>query len=136
MKRIFIFFTTLAILSCKGNSDTKTGDSQDSPDTGTRTDTVTEQRPAADPVADTLMKLPFIIKSNQYIDSLSNHRHGIAFIADTTDQEINVKAGYNGAERFETYYHFTIDRKTGEIKIMDMVKGDYIPLKDYLKNNQ
>jgi len=87
-------------------------------------------------LTDTLLSLPFIIRSNQYIDSFSNHRHGIAFITDTTDRAYLVKAGYNGDDRFETYYDFEIDRKTGEIKIMDLVEGDYIPLKDYLKNNR
>ncbi len=29
-----------------------------------------------------LLKLPFVIKSNNYIDSFSDHKHGIAFMLD------------------------------------------------------
>jgi hypothetical protein len=48
---------------------------------------------------------------------------------------ITVKAGYNGAERFETYYHFSVDPKTLEIKILDIISGDYISLEEYIKSN-
>lgn len=118
---------------------------QDNPETETGKDTTAVTAPVNEepmPVAkeasvtDTLLTIPFIIKSNNYIDSFSNHRHGIAFMTDTTAQTFLVKAGYNGADRFETYYDFEIDRNSGEIKVMDPVEGDYIPLKTYLKNNQ
>jgi hypothetical protein len=57
------------------------------------------------------MKLPFVEKSNSYIDSFSNHRHGIAFMLDTAGNKISVLAGYNGPEKFETYYNFSINPK-------------------------
>lgn len=84
-------------------------------------------------IEDSLMKLPFIIESNRYIDSLSAHQRGIAFMRDTTDGRINIRAGYNGPERFETYYDFSIDPATNEIMILDPIFGDYITLKEYLK---
>ena len=87
-------------------------------------------------IEDSLMKLPFIRESNRYIDSLSAHQHGIAFMRDTADGRINIRAGYNGPERFETYYDFSIDPVTNQIKILDPVLGDYISLDDYLKKNR
>lgn len=89
-----------------------------------------------DKITDTLMQLPFVKESNRYIDSISNHKKAIAFITDTTGTAISVMAGYNGVERFETYYHFTIDPKNFEIKIMDIASGDFIPVADYLKKNK
>lgn len=137
MKKILMLSCTLFFLACNNGKDNKVNGNQDTAAvTGQAELTTDRSTTAANPITDTLMKLPFIIKSNNYIDSFSNHKHGIAFISDTADQEISVKAGYNGDERFETYYDITIDRKTGEIKVLDPIEGDYIPLKDYLKNNQ
>jgi hypothetical protein len=90
----------------------------------------------ADPVMDTLLKLPFIVKSNRFIDSMTAQQHGISFITDTLENSYEIQAGFNGLDRFETYYHLSIDKKSMEIKVLDPVEGDYIPLKDYLKNNQ
>jgi hypothetical protein len=85
-----------------------------------------------------LMKLPFVQKSNAYIDSFSNHRHGMAFMLDSSDNknEISVQAGYNGEERFETYYHFYVDPKTMEITVYDMVNDKRMSVKDYIKSQQ
>ncbi|MBK6826414.1 MAG: hypothetical protein IPG86_05925 [Chitinophagaceae bacterium] len=137
MKLLLVAILVFAI-SCNNKK-------QDNPETVTGKDTTAvlgpvneEPMPVAKETAvtDTLLTIPFIIKSNNYIDSFSNHRHGIAFITDTTDRTYLVKAGYNGDDRFETYYDFEIDKNSGEIKVMDPVEGDYIPLKVYLKNNQ
>jgi hypothetical protein len=69
-------------------------------------------------IADTLMQLPFVAKTNIYIDSFSHHKQGISFMPGTSGKKISVMAGYNGPERFETYYNFTIDPATFEIKIL------------------
>ena len=136
MRVLFItalFFTLACNNKKQDNPETETGK-----DTSAVTAPVNEEpMPVAKEasVTDTLLTIPFIIKSNNYIDSFSNHRHGIAFMTDTTAQAFLVKAGYNGADRFETYYDFEIDRNSGEIKVMDPVEGDYIPLKTYIKNN-
>lgn len=134
--KIISFISCLLFLSCNNNAKEQPTDRQDTSIVIVKEATGSDEPPEADTITDTLMKLPFIVKSNAYIDSISNHQHGIAFMSDTTDAVISVRAGYNGAERFETYYDFVIDRKTGEIKIMDPVEGDYITLKEYLKNNQ
>ncbi|MEO6252060.1 MAG: hypothetical protein ABIO79_02035 [Ferruginibacter sp.] len=83
-----------------------------------------------------LLKLPFVIKSNSHIDSLSNHKQGIAFMLDNPandETNISVQAGYNGDHRFETYYRFDVNPKTLEIKVYDPVTDKKLTVKEYLK---
>lgn len=85
------------------------------------------------------MKLPFVLKSNNYIDSFSNHAHGISFMMDepTGDEpDISVLAGYNGQQRFETYYHFLVNPKTLEIQVYDPVADTRLSVKEYLKKQK
>ena len=94
------------------------------------TDTALEHKVTA-----VLMKLPFVQKSNRYIDSISNHKHGISFMLDNTKSaEVSVLAGYNSDERFETYYHFYVDPQTLEVKIYDPLENKTVSIKEYVKN--
>jgi len=96
------------------------------------TDTALENR-----ITDKLMTLSFVKKSDKYIDSFSNHQHGIAFMVDrggdSSDTEVTVEAGYNGDERFETYYHFFVNPKTLEIKVLDVVNDKKLTVKEFMK---
>jgi hypothetical protein len=95
------------------------------------TDTALENKITA-----ALMKLPFVTKSNNYIDSFSSHNHGIAFMMDEPQEnepDISVQVGYNGGERFETYYRFFVNPKTMEIKVYDPVEDKKLTIKEYLK---
>lgn len=86
-----------------------------------------------------LMDLPFVKKSSQYIDSISNHTHTIAFMLDepvAPGTDIPVQAGYNGNERFETYYRFFVNPKTLEIKVYDPVEDKKLTVKEYIKTQQ
>lgn len=90
-------------------------------------------------IMDTLRKLSFVQKSDRYIDSLTAHRQGIAFLLDEgnrTADEISVQAGYNGAERFETYYRFLVNPKTMGIKIYDPVTDQKQTVREYLKSQK
>jgi hypothetical protein len=92
-----------------------------------------------DKITAALLKLPFVKKSDKYIDSISNHTHGIAFMLDEPgkdETDIPVQAGYNGNERFETYYRFFVNPKTLEIKVYDVVEDKKLTLKQYLKTQQ
>ena len=83
-----------------------------------------------------LMKLSFVKKSNAYIDSFSNHQHGMAFMLDSigrSENEISVQAGYNGDLRFETYYHFYVNPKTMEIKVLDELSDKKLSVREFLK---
>ena len=135
MRYLALVSFTIGLLACNNSGKKSPDERKDTPAVNNPTALPGETNPAKDPITDTLLKLPFIIKSNSYIDSISNHRQGIAFISDSTEGMITVKAGYNGAERFETYYHFSVDPKTLEIKILDIISGDYISLEEYIKSN-
>ena len=100
----------------------------------TFTDTALENKITA-----ALLKLPFVIKSNNYIDSFSNHRHSMAFMLDSAtanETDITVQAGYNGEQRFETYYRFFVDPKTLTIKVYDPVTDKKLTVKEFLKTQQ
>ena len=87
-----------------------------------------------DKITDTLMTMPFVKKTNQYLDSLTGHKHGIAFTIDSVgNNEIFVMAGYNDPERFETYYRFTIYPKTFDIMIEYPETGELISIDQYIK---
>jgi hypothetical protein len=138
VKYFFFISIVIVFVACNNagnNNDTPAGDSAKKVISSRFiyrfADTVLEQK-----ITDTLMKLPFIEKSNSYIDSFSNHQHGIAFMSDTAGNKISVMAGYNGQERFETYYRFSIDPKTFEIRILDDLSGDFISIDEYIKKNQ
>jgi len=89
--------------------------------------------PKQNDIFDTLNTLAFVKESNHYIDSITRHKHSIAYIIDTTDAEYTITAGYNGEERFETYYHFTIDKKTKVIKVQDNASGNMITPEEFEK---
>ena len=100
----------------------------------TFTDTVLENK-----ITTALLKLPFVKKSDQYIDSFSNHKHGIAFLLDKPEDnetDIPVQAGYNGEERFETYYRFFVNPTTMEIKVYDVAADKKLTVKEYIKSQR
>lgn len=148
MKQAFLFLSLLAVLTACNNT-------VDKEETPVIKDSVVITTPPPDPAskyihvfADTalekkitkaLMKLPFVIKSDRYIDSLSNHKHGIAFMMDEPEApgtDIPVQAGYNGNERFETYYRFFVNPATLQIKVYDIAADKKLTLKEYLKTQQ
>ena len=87
-------------------------------------------------ITDTLMKLSFVHDANDYIDSLTNHQHGISFLIDSSandPQGISVQAGYNRDDRFETYYRFFVNPKNLAIKVYDVVNDTALSVKDFIK---
>ena len=94
-------------------------------------DTILENK-----ILDTLIKIGIIERNNNYIDSVTNHKHGIAFIIDTLikgDTDIFVQAGFNAADRFETHYQIYINPKTMDIKFYDAVDDKKLSIKEYEK---
>lgn len=135
MRTVFFGLCLIVICSC---GQPKKGEEPTRNDTGyapPATPPVGIGMSPADPVMDTILKLPFIIKSSHYIDSISQHRQGISFMTDTLESTYEIRAGYNGPERFETYYQLSVDKKTLEINVLDPVEGDYVPLIDFLLKN-
>jgi hypothetical protein len=146
MKQPLLFLLLLVTFTaCNNNADEVTTVPKDSvvnkvkPDTAANyihsfTDTVLE-----DKITAALLKLPFVQKSDKYIDSFSNHKHSIAFMMDkpeAPETDIQVQAGYNGNERFETYYRFFVNPKTLDIKVYDAAEDKKLTIKEYLKTQQ
>lgn len=142
MKPALFFLLILLVCGCNNDNETAPGASADSSKTNTQqdssshivynfTDTTLQAR-----IKDTLMRLSFVKESNRYIDSISEHKKGISFITDTANNEISVMAGYNGSERFETYYNFTINPGTFDIKVLDPASGEFVTVAEYLKRNK
>lgn len=85
-------------------------------------------------ITDALLKLPFVQKTNKYIDSLTNHAQGISFLLDepgANETEVSVQAGFNSPYRFETYYRFFVHPKSMVIMVYDPVTGKKLTLKEF-----
>lgn len=146
MKQVLLLFLLIAaITACNNTTDKQATPVKDSAVNTVQTDSVSkyvhkfEDTLLEDKITHALMKLPFVIKSDRYIDSLSNHKHSIAFMMDkpeAPETDIQVQAGYNGNERFETYYRFFVNPKTLEIKVYDPVEDKKLTVKEYLKTQQ
>ena len=142
MRNYLIIFIILSLLACNDRNEKKgivAGDSsiiKSKHDTTNRFYIKLHDAALENKITDTLMKLSFVKKSNGYIDSFSNHAKGMSFVMDTVGNKVSIMAGYDGIERFETYYNFEIDPSTMEIRIMDMESGRMIPVKQYIKQRK
>ncbi|WP_310555653.1 SH3 domain-containing protein [Flavobacterium sp.] len=75
----------------------------------------------------------------KYIDSISNKTRGVSFVVNEEKIKekdcFEVKAGYNGKLRWETYYIFYVNKnKCEEIYINDPISGDIINLNEWRKH--
>ena len=145
MKLYFYSFLLISLAACHASPEQKEPVVKDSvtevakPDSAMTyihsfSDTALESKITAK-----LMKLPFVIKANSYIDSFSEHRHGIAFMVNKPEQgdtDLSVQAGYNGDQRFETYFRFYVNPQTLDIKVYDAVKDKRLTVKEYTKTHR
>lgn len=145
MKRILFFFLLMATVGCNNSSKTNETVVSDSAENKIQTDSSSNyvhtfsDTALENKITAALLKLPFVQKSNNYIDSFSNHKHGMAFMLDNpeaNETDISVQAGYNGERRFETYYRFFVNPKTLEIKVYDAVEDKKLTVKEYLKTQR
>lgn len=87
-------------------------------------------------ILDKIALLPEFKKSNKYIDSLTDHKHGLSsmiFKPEKGEKYYYVKVGYSSPERFETYYNFYVDSTTFAINIDDVVEADIVPIAEWRK---
>src|ERR1700753_164550 len=81
-------------------------------------DTVVENK-----ILEKLFNLPEVKMSNRFIDSITNHRHGISMRIvqrpDKSNRYFLVDAGYDNGERFENYYNFYVLPEKMIIKVLD-----------------
>ena len=88
-------------------------------------------------IEDTIFSLKEVLEKNKLIDSISNHKQGVAIMIDKPTEEEKdyvVKVGYNGNERFETYFIFCYNQNTKEISIIDPISGSKLPLETWRNN--
>lgn len=95
----------------------------------------TKEKSREDKILDSIQKLPFIIAAHKNIDSFSHHKNGIAFLVDSSEKEWMIQAGYNGANRFETYHRLYVNPATFDIKVYDVVTDEKLSVADYLKKD-
>jgi hypothetical protein len=144
-EQLLVLFLLIAVAACNNATDKDKVVVKDSAVNTFKTDSSLNyihsfaDTALEDKIQTALLKLPFVIKSNNYIDSFSNHKHSIAFLMDepeANETDIPVQAGYNGNERFETYYRFFVNPKTLEIKVYDAAADKKLTVKQYLKTQQ
>ena len=90
-----------------------------------------------DKIMNAVMDLPEVKAVNAHIDSVTNHKSGVASMMDPPEQgetDYSVRVGYNGDDRFEVYYFFEINPVTLKVKIMDV--DSFIPIEDWRKQNK
>jgi hypothetical protein len=134
VKHILFLLLVIVLFACNNNNNNNNPKADTLPKPSF-TDTIKANAPLVTQkdILDTLNELPFVKESNRYVDSLTNHQHGIAYLTDTTDKEYNITAGYNGPERFETYYIFSVDKKTRAIKVQDVISGEMVTADEFEK---
>lgn len=91
-----------------------------------------------DKVERIIRQLPEVIAADTRIRVLTNNMHGISLITDTDTIEDNLyftfQLGYNGKERFESYFFFYVNRiDYSDIRVLDVINGDIIPIDDWRK---
>ena len=142
MKLIIIILSAAILFSCNNSNNEVTStiaDTLKSTGNVVDTDKVIIAAPSTTKeteILDKIAALPEFKKSNAYLDSLTDHKHGLAsMIFKPTKEEKNyyVRVGYNGDQRFETYYNFYVDSATMDIKIADPIEADIITLAEFRK---
>ena len=126
----------IAVVACN-NGDNKNKFTADTLPLHEVTDSIKLSGPVVteNDIIDTLIALPFVKRSSRIIDSVSHHKHGMAFIIDTADKVYNIRAGYDRDDRFETFYTFSVDKKTRAIKVLDVISDEMITPAAFEKRN-
>jgi hypothetical protein len=87
-----------------------------------------------------LKTLPEVKLSHHYIDSFSNHNHGISMTVmkrpDNLTKYYWIAVGYNSSERFETYYNFYVWPDKMTIKYYETLTGKTLTLAEWRKNRK
>ena len=133
MKKIITFAVVCVLCSCNNANDSSTivSSNADSIANTQSLRKVYESNKGNNKWLDSIYNIDFVQKSNTLIDSFSNHKHGIAFLEDTTKNgEVNISVGYNGDSRFETYYSFIFDPKTNKLVVLDPVSGTKMSIEE------
>lgn len=131
----FLLYSLLFIfIACSDQQ--KVNDQNVQQDTIVKKEIVSEVTSEEDKMVNAVLALPEVEQVNQYIDSISDHKKGVAAICDGKEEGSNdvcVRVGYNGDERFEVYYFFYVDPVNMRIKIQDIVNDTILPIEEWRK---
>jgi len=98
---------------------------------------VQEGNPVLDKkILDAFSRVPEIIEANHYIDSISGHKDQIRCMweePDSTHADYVVQLGYDGSERFETYYWLYVNPVTLKVRFYDVITDSVYNAEDYRK---
>jgi len=77
-----------------------------------------------------ISELPEYKNIQKSIGSSADKKSRPAFIIERSENEKNysVQIGYNGAERFETYFFFSVEPVTYKIMILDIQSNEYVAM--------
>ena len=82
-----------------------------------------------------ISQLPEIVKQGKYIDSLTNHKHGVSFMVEDDlvgkKKYFRIKTGYNGNLRWETSYIFYADKENCSIYYFDTVSEKLLTIEQW-----
>jgi len=87
----------------------------------------------------TVSKLPELQGANKYIDSISGHKERITYLWEKPDKEnpdYVIQFGYDGEERFETYYWIYVSPITLNLRFYDVINDSLYRVEDYRKLNR
>ena len=91
-----------------------------------------------DKIIKRISRIPEVQQRSEYIDSLTDHKHGLSYMVDKLEgdnPEYYVQVGYSGEIRFETYYYFYVDTTDWSVRIEDIIEGDVVSLKEWRKRS-
>lgn len=136
--RVWIIISLVAILTACNNSSLPgqaNGDKKDK-------DQVTKKEENANPAAgeDELLKdlldLDEVKKADAHIRQQTGGKTGISIMKESdTNGESFIRAGFNGKERFETYFQFYINTRNKTIRIYDPVSDRKMTMEEYRKQS-
>ncbi|MCB9034789.1 MAG: hypothetical protein H6553_13195 [Chitinophagales bacterium] len=142
MRKLFILFimTSLFFTACK-NEVKQYDEAEADLDSMTVADETVEPKTdyynIDDKILQVIQDLPEYQQSNAHIDSISKHTKSVAAtITPNKKGTYDVKLGYNGDERFETYYNLSIDTTNWKVMIIDPIEGETLPIETWRKNKQ
>jgi hypothetical protein len=142
MKTIGLIFLILAFtIACKHKNSAEKNANKDSIISKVKSETNKLPVPSNDSILPeqilaTVSKLPEIQEADKYIDSISDHRERIAYLWEKPDKEnldYVIQFGYDGKERFETYYWIYVSPITLNIRFYDVINDSLYGIEDYRK---
>jgi len=88
-------------------------------------------------IMDKIFGFPEVKRKQAFVDSLSHHKRGVFMMVMQKPGKVNkyywIAVGYNGTQRFETYFNFYVWPSQMVIKYLDNETGNLITLAQWRK---